>query len=271
VILTPIEQNIKEKIEKVGTPLKDWKINIYRGILTGYNEAFIIDGKKKDELISADPKSAEIIRPILRGRDIKRYHYEYADLWLINSHNGIKEKGIKPVDINEFPAVKKHLDQYYKELEQRLDKGVTLYNLRNCAYMDDFNRQKIVWIELADKGRFAYDYKDHYITLNGTFIMIGEDLEYLCCILNNPVISWHFNTFCISSGVGTNQWRELYVKELLIPNIAVDKRGKMIELINQIILEKDETKNLQRQITMNQIVYEALEFTREEIDFIELQ
>ena len=86
VVLSPIEQRIKAKIEAVGTPLKDWDINIYRGILTGYNEAFIIDGKKKDELIAEDPKSEEIIRPILRGRDIKRYGYEFADLWLINTH-----------------------------------------------------------------------------------------------------------------------------------------------------------------------------------------
>lgn len=71
VVLSEIEQRIKAKIEAVGVPLKDWDINIYRGILTGYNEAFIIDGKKKDELIAEDPKSAEIIRPILRGRDIK--------------------------------------------------------------------------------------------------------------------------------------------------------------------------------------------------------
>ena len=81
-------------------PLKHWDINIYRGILTGYNEAFIIDGKKKDELIAEDPKSAEIIRPILRGRDIKRYGYDFADLWLINSHNGIKEKGVKRIELS---------------------------------------------------------------------------------------------------------------------------------------------------------------------------
>src|SRR5690554_4397447 len=82
IVLSEIEQQIKAKIEAVGTPLKDWDINIYRGILTGYNEAFIIDGNKKDELIASDPKSAEIIRPILRGRDIKRYGYDFADLWL---------------------------------------------------------------------------------------------------------------------------------------------------------------------------------------------
>jgi hypothetical protein len=134
-MLTPIEQRIKAKIEAIGTPLKDWDINIYRGILTEYNEAFIIDGKKNDELIAEDPKSAEIIRPILRGRDIKKFVYDYADLWLINTHNGIKEKGVIPINVNNYPAIKKHLDNFYPKLAKRADKGDTPYNLRNCAYM----------------------------------------------------------------------------------------------------------------------------------------
>lgn len=113
VILSPIEQQIKAKIEKVGTPLKDWDISIYRGVLTGYNEAFIIDGKKKDELIAADPRSAEIIRPLLRGRDIKRYSYEFADLWLIATFPS------KNYNIDDYPAVKKYLLGFGKErLEQ---------------------------------------------------------------------------------------------------------------------------------------------------------
>ena len=123
MILSPVEQSIKRKIESIGTPLKDWNIKIYRGILTGYNEAFIIDRKKKDELISADPKSAEIIRPILRGRDIKRYGFDFADLWLINTHNGIKDKDIPPVDINQYPAVKAHLDKYWDKISVRNDKS----------------------------------------------------------------------------------------------------------------------------------------------------
>ena len=94
-MLTPIEQSIKRKIEAAGTPLKDWNIQINYGIKTGCNEAIIIDEAKKNELIAADPKSAEIIRPILRGRDVKRYHYDFADLWLIVSHNGMKEKGLR--------------------------------------------------------------------------------------------------------------------------------------------------------------------------------
>ena len=134
VILSPVEQSIKRKIEAIGTPLKDWDISINYGIKTGANDAFIIDGAKRNELISADPKSAEIIRPILRGRDIKRYGFDFADLWLINTHNGIKEKGIPPVDINQYPAVKAHLDKYWDKISVRNDKGDTPYNLRNCVY-----------------------------------------------------------------------------------------------------------------------------------------
>ncbi|PMD87258.1 hypothetical protein BWI97_25820 [Siphonobacter sp. BAB-5405] len=93
-------------------------------------------------MIAQDPKSAEIIRPILRGRDIKRYTYDYNDLWLINMHNGMKEKGVKSIISDDYPAIKDHLDQYYVELAKRTDKGDTPYNLRNCAYMDDFSKQK---------------------------------------------------------------------------------------------------------------------------------
>lgn len=103
VILTEIEERIKAKIEALGTPLKDWDINIYRGVLTGYNEAFIIDGEKKDELIAEDPKSAEIIRPLLRGRDIKRFSHEFSDLYLITTFPSLK------IDINKYPSIKQHL------------------------------------------------------------------------------------------------------------------------------------------------------------------
>ncbi|MDY2992899.1 MAG: class I SAM-dependent DNA methyltransferase, partial [Ligilactobacillus animalis] len=88
-ILNEIEQSIKQKIEAVGTPLKDWNIEIKRGILTGLNEAFIISKEKRDELISADPKSDEIIRPILRGRDIKRCKYNFSELYVITAYKGI--------------------------------------------------------------------------------------------------------------------------------------------------------------------------------------
>ncbi|GHT75260.1 hypothetical protein AGMMS50262_10020 [Bacteroidia bacterium] len=184
VILSPIEQRIKAKIEAVGTPLRDWNINIYRGILTGYNEAFIIDGKKKDELIAEDLKSAEIIRPILRGRDIKRYGYDFADLWLINTHNGVKEKGINPIDINVYPAIKRHLDKYFSDLEKRADKGDTPYNLRNCAYMEDFSKQKIMYPNMTKFLPFYLDEK-RFMQNDKSFMITGKTLYFLVAFLTH--------------------------------------------------------------------------------------
>lgn len=200
MILSPVEQSIKRKIESIGTPLKDWNIKIYRGILTGYNEAFIIDRKKKDELISADPKSAEIIRPILRGRDIKRYGFDFADLWLINTHNGIKDKDIPPVDINQYPAVKAHLDKYWDKISVRNDKGYTPYNLRNCVYTDDFSKQKIVWGNLCLSAQYAWVEDEMYVNAPSPFITNAN--KYILALLNSKVVDWYIKMLGVSRNGG---------------------------------------------------------------------
>ena len=222
VILSPIERSIKRKIEAIGTPLKDWSISINYGIKTGFNDAFIINGAKKDELISADPKSAEIIRPILRGRDIKRYRYDFADLWLINTHNGIKEKGIKPVNVEDYPVIKKHLDFYYPQLEKRADKGDTPYNLRNCAYMEDFYKQKIVYPTVMRLPRneslhdefpsFSYDFDGLFIDVGG-YIMVGEEIDLVFLYLSSDVGFYTFSKFHNRFQLDTTGF--LYTKESL--------------------------------------------------------
>ncbi len=190
------EYRIRQHIEKVGTPLKEWDISINRGILTGYNDAFIIDGKKKDELIELDPKSSEIIKPILRGRDIKRYRVEFADYWLINTHNG--HRNILPVQIDNYPAIKQHLDQYYNQLLKRQDKGATPYNLRSCAYLSEFEKEKIIYPETmrqakySDNGfpRFWLDVSGNYVTDKTAFVLLGENLKYLLGVLNSQLVTF---------------------------------------------------------------------------------
>lgn len=141
--MTPIEQSIKRKIEAVGVPLKDWDIQINYGIKTGYNDAFIITSTKRDEILAnckteeERSRTDEIIRPILRGMDIKRYGYNWANLWLINIHNGVKGR-IPRIKIEDYPAIKAHLDQFWGKIKDRADQGDTPYNLRNCAYLDNF-------------------------------------------------------------------------------------------------------------------------------------
>ena len=181
-ILSDIERSIKAKIEAVGIPLKDWSIQINYGIKTGFNDAFIINSEKRNEILDAcsndeeRQRTAEIIRPILRGRDIKRYGYTWSGLWLINTHNGTKD-GFERIHIEDYPSVKKHLDNYWLSINRRADKGDTPYNLRNCAYLDEFSKPKIVWAELSRTGNsFAYS-DDGAMVLNTCYILSFNDEE----------------------------------------------------------------------------------------------
>ena len=191
VILSPIEQSIKRKIEAVGTPLKDWDIQINYGIKTGFNDAFIINTEKRDEILSncqtedERKRTAELIRPILRGRDIKRYGYNWANLWLINTHNGIRGK-LERVHIEDNPAIKAHLDQYWDKISKRADKGDTPYNLRNCAYLEDFSKPKILWKRVGSILRFCYN-DNEALGLDSTCFAIGNNIEFVCCVLNTPM------------------------------------------------------------------------------------
>jgi len=191
VILSPIEQSIKKKIETVGVPLKDWNIKIYRGVLTGCNEAFIISTEKRDEILAncktddERNRTAELIRPILRGRDIKRYGYNWANLWLINTHNGIRGK-LERVHIEDYPAIKTHLDQYWDRISKRADKGDTPYNLRNCAYLEDFSKPKVLWKRVGSILRFCYN-DNEALGLDSTCFAIGNNIEFVCCVLNTPM------------------------------------------------------------------------------------
>ncbi|MCH4182548.1 MAG: class I SAM-dependent DNA methyltransferase [Prevotella sp.] len=188
-ILSPIEQNIKRKIEAVGTPLENWDIQINYGIKTGCNEAFIISTQEREDILSNCKdreerlRTAELIRPILRGRDINRYGYNWANLWLINTHNGIRGR-LERIHIEDYPAIKAHLDQYWNRISKRADKGDTPYNLRNCAYLDNFSLPKIIWKRIGSILRFSYD-NTGYLGLDSTCFATGEYIEYLCCVLNS--------------------------------------------------------------------------------------
>ena len=241
VILSPIEQSIKRKIEAVGTPLKDWDIQINYGIKTGYNDAFIINTEKRDEILSncqsedERTRTAELIRPILRGRDIKRYGYNWANLWLINTHNGIRGK-LERVHIEDYPAIKAHLDQYWDRISKRADKGDTPYNLRNCAYLEDFSKQQIVWIELSDEPKFSY--AQNVMSVNTVFFLTGEHVLHILGLLNSKLITWYFK-HCIgtTSGVGTNRWLKYTIEQIPIApiNIGIE------QLVNQICSNLDTT------------------------------
>lgn len=227
------ELEIKKRIEKIGTPLKDWDVEIYRGILTGYNKAFIIDGKTKDELIKKDFKNAEIIKPLLRGKDIKRYTYEFNDRWLINTHNGYKD--VSRIDVEkDYPVIKEWLDQFENRITNRYDQGDTPYNLRNCAYVKEFEKEKIVFSRIIKKPQFYYDKKNLYPEAT-TYIMTGNsNLKYLLVFLNNYGVYNMFYKFY--SGGGIDGEIKIYkLKQFPIPIIENEKQ-KYFEFLTDYIL-----------------------------------
>ena len=218
VILSPIEQSIKRKIEAVGTPLKDWDIQINYGIKTGFNDAFIINTEKRDEILSncqtedERTRTAELIRPILRGRDIKRYGYNWANLWLINTHNGIRGK-LERVHIEDYPAIKAHLDQYWDKISKRADKGDTPYNLRNCAYLEDFSKPKIIYPETTMGASFSFDENGYFIDKT-CFMLISNKAKFLQQILSCKLFEVAYRKIFSSVELGEHGYQ--YNKHALI-------------------------------------------------------
>ena len=271
IILKPEEMAIKEKIERIGSPLKDWDINIYRGILTGFNEAFIIDGEKRKELIKQDPKSAEIIKPILRGRDIKRYKAEFADLWLINSYNGYKKKDgtrIEPINIDNYPAIKTHLDQYWDRVKSRGDQGITPYNLRNCAYIREFEKEKIVYNDICQSLTFSLLPKGVYF--NNTAYFINSSSKSLLSVLNSKLIDWFYRTLSVQLGEKAVRMFSIYVKEIPIPAISNKASLSFEKIVNQILSKKEngEDSSAEEQ-EIDLLVYKLYELTYAEVKIVD--
>ena len=266
VILTPIEQSIKRKIEAVGTPLKDWEIQINYGIKTGYNEAFIINTAKRDEILAncqtedERQRTAELIRPILRGRDIKRYGYDWANLWLINTHNGVKGK-IPRIDINDYPAVKVHLDQYWDKIRDRADQGDTPYNLRNCAYLEDFFKPKVMWKIIGCNVNFCYD-EQSMICNNAVDIMVGENniLIQFVGLMNSQLFDWYLKTTTEAEVQGGGI--QLYVTTLEKTPLKLDFPQSLTDIVYRRI--KSEISDFQ----VNKAVFDAYGLSVEERTYI---
>lgn len=271
VVLSPLEQSIKQKIEKVGTPLKDWDIQINYGIKTGYNDAFIISTKKRNEILanckSADEKkrTEKLIRPILRGRDIKRYGYDWAGLWLVNTHNGVKEKGIPRIDIKDYPAVKKHLDEYWNKIKDRSDQGDTPYNLRNCAYLEDFGKPKIVW---ASVGETYYSLvKNGIILLDTNYFFPIEKPNYLIGVLNSKLITFWINSEDTQIGGGGAYRHYKYNLERL----PIPKSSNFKSRIEQLVSQELKNPSAETEHEIDSLVYQLYGLSDDEIAFIENQ
>lgn len=262
---------IKNKVQSQGTKLIDWQIKINRGIITGLNEAFIIDEKTKDELILKDSKNLEILKPLLRGRDIKKYYHEYQNLWLINTHNGIKEKGINPIIIDDYPTIKEYLDLHWNKLSIRFDKGNTPYNLRNCAYLEDFEKTKIIYSDITKHMPFTID-KEKFYTNDRCFFIVGSDLEFLACLLNSKLFKYCFEGDFPELQGNSKKMIKVIFEQIPLKKLPSIDQQPFIDKVDQILsLKKDnpeaDTTALEREIDV--MIYALYGLSDEEIGIVE--
>ncbi|MBO8161889.1 MAG: Eco57I restriction-modification methylase domain-containing protein [Thermosipho sp. (in: Bacteria)] len=281
-----IEFKIKEKIENIGKPLKEWDLRIYRGILTGLNKAFIIDTETRNMILdncnSDDEKkrTEELIKPVLRGRDIYRYCYEWKDLWLINIPAGFtnsNRNNLSPEDFmnKNYKALFEYLKCFEDKAKKRYDKGDYWWELRNCDYLNEFEKEKIVWQELSKGSNFAYDDCGYYI-LNTGYIMVGNDLKFVLGVINSKLIEYFFRRWLtVNLGKKGIRWLHQYVINLPVVNLS-NINGLFIEkintLVNIIIKQKQDniiSKRLKLEKEIDLLVYQLYELTPKEIKYIE--
>jgi type II restriction/modification system DNA methylase subunit YeeA len=265
--------SLKQKIEQSSKLLKEFDININRGLLTGLNAAFIINEETKHQLIAESSNSAEIIQPILRGRDLKKYSYEFSNQWVICTFPSLG------LDIKNYPSImayfekigRKRLAQSGIEGGRKKTNNQWFETQDSIAYWQDFNKPKIVWGEISDKPKFAFDDSKYYAEATA-FLMTGEKLKYLLAILNSKLSEWYFNQISTTTGMGTNRWKKYKIEMLPIKEPTETEELLLEKIVNQILTAKKsdpkaDTTTLETEI--DQLVYQLYELTTEEIKIIE--
>ena len=280
VILSPIEESIRRKIEAVGTPLKEWDIQINYGIKTGYNDAFIISTQKREEILAACQTEDErqrteaVIRPILRGKDIKRYGYDWAGLWLIATFP------THQYDIEQYPAVKQHLLSFGMErLEQtgrsyvingevvkarKKTSGKWFETQDSIAYWKDFEKPKIIWKIIGSRLAFTIDINGIMVN-NACYIMTGDSLMHILGFLNSAPLIWYSEiTNMNKTGVGDAQVGAQNIKLFPVP---INPNKEIERLVEQLL--SNPTDDNARQL-LSERIDSIYGLTKEERHYLEL-
>ena len=278
------ELNLKAKIDRIGKPLKEWDVSIYRGVLTGLNEAFIIDTETRNRLVAEDPKSNDIIKPILRGRDIKKYAHEWAGLWLIAFLPTLN------LNIDNYPAIKSYFFKNFniKQLEQTGKKYPEFnFNARkltnnkwfetqdSIGYYSEFEKEKVVWSDISTEPSFTILPKGTYFNNTVYMIVGGKNNEYLTSLLNSRITKWYFPLIASALGEKGQRYFKVFVERIPIPSVSEYNEKIILEInriTNDIFLWRKENKsinNMEREI--DKLVYQLYDLTPQEIAIIEQQ
>ena len=292
-----IKLALKEKIEQGSIRIKEIKtINIYRGVTTGYNPAFIIDDEKRKKLISEDKSNTLIIKPLLQGRNIRKWIFNKSNEYLIfipwhfplhldDEITGASKKAEKALQ-EEYTSLFYHLKKFKKELSERNkdETGIRYewYTLQRYAasYYPEFEKEKIIWGLTADKWAFAYDDKRHYLPSNGYILTSTKvPIKYILALLNSKLMKFYFGFIGIMTAGGAFTLKHQTISEFPIKEISIIKQKLFISLVDKILAitkdddylvnfeKQDQVRNYERQI--NEMVYKLYGLTEEEIKVIE--
>ena len=273
-------------MDAIGTILKDWNVEIKYGIKTGYNQAFIIDDSTRLALIGADPKSSEIMKPVLRGKDIQRYQTKWAHLWLLHipwhfplhSNSSIKGCSNEAEQLfkKQYPAVYNHLQSYKSQLSSRnkAETGIRYewFALQRwgAKYHQEFSKKKIVWGNLANHAKFAYSVEDMFVSAPTT--MLTPFSHYLLAVLNSKLLDQYFRFIGVERDGGYYEYKPMFIERLPIPKISIANQRPFVRLVDQILdaISDDpaaDTSKFEGEI--DELVYQLYGLTDEEITTVE--
>lgn len=278
VILSPIEQSIKRKIEAVGTPLKDWDIQINYGIKTGFNDAFIISTEKRNEILDnckdsdERQRTEELIRPILRGRDIKRYGYDWANLYLIATFPS------RHYDIEKYPAVKQYLLSFGIERLEQTGKTHIVNGEKvkarkktnnkwfetqdSISYWEDFYKPKIMYPNMTKYIPFYFDKKGFYQN-DKSFMITGKHVAYLTAFLNSSLSKFCFlDNFPELQG-GTRELRKIFFDKIPILKVTNEINNSFVPIVESI--QQEYTTQKAKKLIQCFSIYTIYQIKREKL------
>jgi len=269
VITPPLKQTINSRLLKKGKPLNEWNIKINFGIKTGYNEAFLLKSEQALKLLNKSANNKKIIKPVLRGRNVEEYFTRWEGDYIINSHNGLKKEKINRIDIEKYPDIKSHLDEYKKEVFHRTDQGDTPYNLRNCAYLNEFQKEKIIWKRIGSQLRFSYSNEEIYC-LDSTCIATGEKIKYLVALLNSKLCKYQLFENSPRTGMGDLIISVQALEPLLVYYPTEIEEQPFITLVDKILAKKKSGENTDiEEAEIDSMVYQLYGLTDEEKKIVE--
>ena len=263
--------SIKDKIEKIKTHLSDFNVELDYGILTGANKTFILSKEKAEKLISLDSKNKEVIKPILRGKDLERYGAHFNDVYLLCTHNGVKSENIPPVNVErDYPTLMSYFESFGEDFKNRGEQGDNFYNLRNCAYIMKYLKPKIIYADIVQEtGKFYLD-EEGYFTNDTAFLISGDNLHYLLGILNSKAFTFFYRNFYCGGVLGNKglRYKRDFLLKVPIPSATPAQQKPIIDLVDQILAVKKadntaDTTELEKQI--DALVYKLYGLTDEEI------